>query len=70
MTVFDMKQWLQENEVGPYAKAKMKEDMPGVDLPADDTGEEMPVDEDIEEETTQEQMGIGYVMKVRPSDPR
>lgn len=70
MAVFDMKQWLQENEVGPYAKAKIKEDEDGVDLPADDTEEELPTDESIDKEPTQEQMGVGYVMIVRPSDPR
>jgi hypothetical protein len=46
MNTFNMKQWLQENKVGPYSKALLKEDDSSVpDMPANTDDQEMPVDE-------------------------
>jgi len=41
-----MKQWLQENKVGPYNKSLLTEDDSSVpDMPIDDENQEMPTDE-------------------------
>lgn len=46
MNTFNMKQWLQENRVGPYNKCLLTEDSETrEDMPADDMSQEMPTDE-------------------------
>ena len=46
MNTFNMKQWLTENRVGPYAKTLLTEDDGSrLDMPVDDSTQEMPTDE-------------------------
>ena len=46
MNTFNMKQWLQENKVGPYSKTRLNEDDSSVpDMPMDDKSQEMPIGE-------------------------
>ena len=82
---FNMKQWLQANKIGPYAKVstnfekiqkliieglsyneaieKVAEEL---DVDPDDLEDDYPIDDF---NLTDEQIGVGYVMKVKPSDP-
>lgn len=49
MNTFNMKQWLQENKIGPYSKVRLDENDSSVpDMPMDNKSQEMPVEEDFD----------------------
>lgn len=49
MNTFNMKQWLQENRVGPYNKSLLTEDADTDEQNAEDAEQETPVDESYED---------------------